>query len=75
MIKAGTVWKSGDRTCEFLRDVKPGDPAIPSSVLIDGEMPKFGDRIPQWMLHNGRNLYVNPPQGVEVIEPEDRRDG
>ena len=46
MIKAGTVWRTGDGICEFLEDVEVGKPAPASAVLINGEHPKTSIFVP-----------------------------
>lgn len=69
-IKAGTIWKKGANSCKFLRDISAGDAVVASAVLINGERPKIGSAVPFWMLNKGGRVDVNPPEGVEVIEPE-----
>ena len=70
MIKGGTVWTWKGNACEFLRDISAGDAVVASAVLINGERPKIGSAVPFWMLNKGGRVDVNPPEGVEVIEPK-----
>ena len=73
MIQKGTVWEyDGDRV-EFMVDVCGGDPGVNTSVKINGQHPKVGQRIPQWMIQGiskmRKKIGIVPFSGVRVTPP------
>jgi hypothetical protein len=70
MIRKGTVWLhiATGQTVEWCKDMWPGYPITILAVKIDGEHPRIGERVPQWMQTPNGTITTEPPPGVIVTQ-------